>query len=246
MNKIKNVSLLVVSLLLITFFSCENEPLEGFDLDANTTVPNNSNVTPVVGENVAVETSTGDYWPAQVGYVWNYNTVSFGNTESEIMGTTTFGNQNYFEYNNFMGQSGFFVRKEGSNYYVAQDITGTNINGYTLSAPVIVILLLKDNLDVGETFTQDVNYTVSYTPDSGVPAFPDQNVTATYITEMIERDFTYTVGGVDYEDVLHINVQSLYLGNIVATSDYYFAKDIGPIHIDQSAGQGGFLTSYQF
>lgn len=238
----------LLSLALVLFaFNCTNEPLEGFDLDTieGPTIPGNNLVTPVVGENVDVETSTGDYWPTQIGYSWDFDTTFFGSVTSEIVGTTIFDNQNFYEFDNFMGQSNFFVGKEGSNYYVAQNITGTNVNGYTLSAPVIVLLLLKDNLQVGETFTQNITYTISYTPDPGLPPFGDQTVTATYTTEMIERDITYQVGGVDYNDVLHIRLETSALGS-TAVSDYYFAKDIGPIDFSQSTGQNAVLTSYQF
>lgn len=242
-------SIFSIALFAIFFVSCENEPLEGFDFENNIIVDpisNNDSVTPVEGENIEVEASTGDYWPTQVGYVWNFNTTTYGNTISEISGTTVFGDETYFEYDNFMGQDSFYIRKDGSNYYVAQDISGSNVNGYTVAAPVIKVLLLKDNLEVGETYTQNINYTVSYTPDPGYPDFPDQNVNTTYVTEMIERDIAYEVGGVEYQNVIHIELETIFSGNVVATSHYYFSKDIGPINFTQTTGNDAFLTSYEF
>ena len=182
--------------------------------------------------------STGDYWPRAIGNVWNFEDTYYGNVTYNMVSTETIDGNTYYKFDDLFGGESW-LRKSGDSYYTRSIATGLPIPGYDVSTTPIITKILKDSALVGEEWFSDVSYTITYTAtDANFPDIPNIDFSATYAFKMIERDGVRTVEGVDYENVLNVELKLLVAGQVQSTVNYYFAKDIGIIEFvgDQSSG----------
>lgn len=225
---------------VISFQSCENEPLDT-DFFSNIDNDDDGGDDGDGGDGEAGE-STGDYWPRAIGNMWDFDDSFYGDVTYNMITTEQIDGFTYYKFDDLFNQEAW-LRKSGDSYYVRNAVANFPIDGYDVSTTYITIKLLDDSAEVGEEWVSNVSYTVSYTPNvSGLPEIPDINVNTSYSFEMMERDATRMVEGVEYQNVLHVKLTVSSTG-IASTVDYFYAKDIGLIEFigEQSSGK---LLSY--
>ncbi|WP_250432343.1 hypothetical protein [Hanstruepera flava] len=235
MKNFKLTTYFILSFLIFSLNSCENEPLDsGFDIGNGNTQGNTDGDTD--GNTDDDSNSTGDYWPRAIGNTWTYNALSGEEEVYNMIETEMFNGDEYYAYDSFLGLP-TWLRKQGVNYYVRNEVF-YSIPGYDVQSTPFVVNMLKDDAEVGESWSSDINYTISFIATAGSPEIPDTSVSATYSFEMIGRDLSRTVEGNTYENVLHVNLTVSALGQN-ETADYYYAKDVGMI---EYVSNGGSVT----
>jgi len=243
----KKTLLPLLSTIFILFIvSCENEPLEGFDLDEL-----NNIIDPIVTptglgsvSTVQEEASSGDYWPRAINNEWNFNSTFYGPVSYDMISTETIDGIEYYKFDELFGAEAF-LRKSGDVYYTRSNASDFPLQGYEVTTSPIEVALLKDSAEVGDTWTTEVDYLITYTPiDANFPNIPAVPFQATYMFEMMGRDLTRTVEGNEYTEVLHVELTLTVPGNpLTEIVDYYYAKDVGLIEASGSADQST-LTAY--
>ncbi|MCX7550978.1 DUF6252 family protein [Xanthomarina sp. F2636L] len=186
------------------------------------------------------DATESDYWPRAINNSWTYNTMASGEQTYTITGTEIFDSLEYYAFDDLYGAPSW-LRKSGPNYYVRAEMSGS-VPGYQFSATPYTVNMIKDDAIVGETWESNVSYTISYTPEPGQPNIPDTLVDAVYAFEMIGRDLSRTVEGVNYNNVIHIELITTGAG-VEVTTQYYYAKDVGLIEYITDEG-ANTLSSY--
>jgi hypothetical protein len=239
--KIKFIRSLFVIIAIMSFQSCENESLDS-DFTENANDGTDGQGTNNGGTDSDVGESSGDYWPRAIGNIWNFSDTFYGDTTYNMISTETIDDNLYYKFDQLMNQESW-LRKTGDSYYIRAAVQSFPIEGYEVATTYLTIKMLKDSAQIGETWTNNVNYTITYVPiTDGLPEIPAINIDAVYDLEMMGRDLTRTVGDVTFENVLHVEL-NLSSGQVSSAVDYYYAKDVGLIEFvgDQSSGA---LLSY--
>lgn len=174
-----------------------------------------------------------DYWPRAIGNSWTFNTINNEVEAYTIVGTETLDGNEYYTFDDLFDAPSW-LRKNGTDYYVRALFSG-EVGGIAFTSTPFEVKMIKDDAIVGETWQSEVSYTISY--DGGIP---DVDVDATYDFEMIERDISRTVEGVNYTNVIHIETVVNAIGTIV-TVQYYYAKDIGMIEYITDTGTASLM-----
>ncbi len=147
----------------------------------------------------------------------------------------------YYKFDNLLGQESW-LRKTGDSYFIRTAAAGFPIQGYEISTTYITLKMLIDSAEVGEQWSNNVSYTISYTPiTAGLPDIADIDFSATYNFEMMGRDLTRTIEGTEYQNVLHVNLIVVASGQS-SSVDYYYAKDIGLIEFDGEQSSGRLMS----
>lgn len=238
----KYTFVLLLLFSIISFQSCENEPLDsGFSSNVNnqdnTDDNNNDNNNGSDDVDGTGEESTGDYWPRAIGNMWDFNDTYYGEVNYNMIATEEIDGNTYYKFDDLFNQEAW-LRKSGDSYFIRNAISGFPIEGYEVTTTFITIKMLEDTANVGDQWSTNVSYTISYTPiNPAFPEIPNIDFSATYNFEMIGRDLTRTVEDEDYENVLQVRL-SLSASGVSSTVDYFYAKDIGLIEFigDQSSG----------
>ena len=193
--------------------------------------------------------STGDYWPMTINNQWIFSQSGVDQPPMKIIGTEQYNGKTYFTYDNLFGVSTagdefegiIATRKENGVYYYLVAVNIPSVDGSPeISVSPLEIIVLKDFLEVNETWTQNLTQTTTIT---GVPPI----TTAVNITgKVLERDATLEVGSTTFENVIKVEVIQNTQGQ-VNTNYYWFAKDIGVIkyqNIIQGTNTTSELVSY--
>ena len=256
----KRTTLIASLLVLISFslISCEADSIDPVYYINNNNNPGPVNNNPPGGDDDDDDdpvASEGDYWPMAVNNEWDY--VYTGDFEEDpapmkIIGTEVIGGVTYYKINHYFQESGtdeltgeadIHLRKDGGTYYerVSVDIPAADGLPSITVAPYELIVF-KDNLEVGESWTQTVVQTTTY----GMSGFPPVTLTLTYKGTIMQKDLTVTVEGETYTDV----IKEKFVQTVMGT-DYtvyvWFAKNVGPIKsesIDEGLSYQTALTSY--
>lgn len=243
----KKISLLFLALVSITFFSCsdDNEALD--PVLAGQTGNNNgnggNNGTGGSGSFGNGGTSSGDYWPATVGNYWQFEQNGVTQNPMEMIGTNTFNGGTYYKFDAIFG-AGFsttgvvsesWLNKSGGNYIIKIGDINVDLGGITGTVTGYEMLVLKDNVAVGESWSFTVNQTITYT---GIPSVTQ---VIDFEGTILEKDVTETVNGETYNNVIKSTLtQSVAISGVpstTVTNEYWFAKDIGPIkHVSNESG----------
>jgi len=251
MKKLKLLSFLTLSVLLMTTLSCENEPLDpDYNFDADGAVDfgaNNDGSGPPGGE------STGDYWPMAVNNVWNYDYVVDDVAQEdfvmEIDANVNYQGNSVFRYLQFMPNGtatdgtefegldlSTYSRKNGGDYVMTVGDLQLDLGGgmLSLSQTGYSVIMLKDYLNAGATWTSSAQTVTSYTSqDPNIPTLPDVIMNLDYDFTILEKGISVEVNGVTYNDVIKVGSTlssfSPEFPNqiITADSEYYFALDVG-------------------
>ena len=176
--------------------------------------------------------TTGNYWPMAVNNVWNLN--ANGVTQQlKITGTDQFGGTTYYKFYDEGDDASLniqsWITKKGATYYQKIGDLTTVQSGVTINMKSYELPMLRDDLAVNETWsgTKSPKTTYSYNGASGsVP------VTITYTGRIIEKDAAETINGVPYDNIIKMTLMAETNVNgetSTIDSEYWFAKDIGPI-----------------
>lgn len=179
--------------------------------------------------------STNVYVNTNAGSSWNYqqidssgaspNTSNYTVTSSP--NDTTINNRKYHVYSYSYGGSQY-LSNSGSDYYQFDSIPvtgGSNIER----------LYLKDNISVGNTWSQNFNLTI---PDFPLP------VALVVTNKIVEKGISMTVNNIAYSDVIHVSTSLssplIPPSSFTSSIDSYYAPKFGlientsKIHLDYS------------
>lgn len=176
----------------------------------------------------AASVSSGDYWPTSIGNQWVYIQDGTLQDPFAIVSTDVVGGNSYFTFTTPAqpNTATTRIRKSGGNYYIkTEQITHTTPMPGTTTGNEIIIL--KDYLNVGATWTDSFVQTTTYT------SLPPQVLNMTIVNTVEEKNVTATVNGETFNNVIKIKRVMTYSGAStgVTVGYYWFAKDIGPVKI---------------
>lgn len=255
MKKITFLTTILLVFTAFTFVSCEVESIDpALGTDGTNNNGGNTGGGNTGGGNTGGNggTSSGDYWPTAINNIWNYDQDGTA-VNMKIIGTDNINGATYYK---FSPQSGFFegngatdvttwIRKNGGNYIMKMGDLNINAGGLTGTQTGYEMILFKDNIAVNATWTGSYTQTTTYSvlPTSIV-------MTTNYTGKILEKGATVTVNGVTYTNVIKMNLRqvvSVMGANTITESEYWFAKDIGPIRVEMDSEGNTFetaLTSY--
>nr|WP_321228115.1 hypothetical protein [uncultured Psychroserpens sp.] len=238
MKTTKYTFVLLLLFGIFTFQSCENESLDS-DFFSNVNDEDDIDDTNDGNDDTTGtgEESTGDYWPRAIGNMWDFNDTFYGEVNYNMIGTEEIDGNTYYKFDDLFNQEAW-LRKSGDSYFIRNAVGGFPIEGYEVSTTFITVKMLEDTANVGDQWSSNVSYTISYVATNpAFPEIPDIDFSAVYNFQMIGRDLSRTVEGEDYENVLQVRL-SLSASGASSTVDYFYAKDIGLIEFigDQSSG----------
>ncbi len=173
--------------------------------------------------------STGDYWPMAQNNSWIFSQNGVPQAPMLITNTEQINSRTYYAYENFVGVSlggsnftgTVHSRKANGNYYVRNQVTipGTGGNP-TITVSPLEILVLKDFLEVNQTWTQELTQTTTIT---GTPPI---NTPVSIVGKILEKNASLTIGTTTYTNIIKVELVQSTQG-VVNTNYYWFAKDIG-------------------
>ena len=187
--------------LIIIFSACKKD---------NSGLPGNPSA------NVYVNTNAASSWNYQQTDSSGASPTTSNYTVTSSPNDTTINSRKYHVYNYSYGGSQY-LSNSGSDYYQFDSIPvagGSNIER----------LYLKDNISVGNTWSQNFNLTI--------PNFP-LPVSLVVTNKIVEKGISMTVNNIAYSDVIHVST-SLSAPLIPASSltsgiDSYYAPKFGLI-----------------
>jgi len=197
--------------------------------------------------------TTGDYFPLSENNKWWYEnsgavTLMSVGTSLPINGST------YYRVSDSDSQYDIpiLMTKKGATYFHrTEKISIPFDNGVTVVIDEYEMTFFKDDLEVGETWTEKIN--LNYRVYNGGNP---QNVPATITSTgtILERDATVTIGETTYTNVIKMKVaavENINSQNVNIHSEYWLAKDVGIIRESNTASTDNltktrYLTSYEF
>ncbi|KGO78639.1 hypothetical protein [Flavobacterium beibuense] len=255
MKNFRRLSALVLFLSAFSFVSCDSEPVDPVLLD-NVNNPENPGTNPNNPTNPG--TSDGSYWPMAVNNEWVFDIEDEGESTMLLTGTQTIGGNLYYTSStgfvdagtdNFTGESSSGIRHNNGDYSIRVSVDIPDQQGMQITVSPYEYTLLKDYLEPGQSWIEDVQQTTSYQVE-GVTIPPI--VMDIHLESIIqEKGISVDVNGTTYEDVIKVKQTMVYgseLGNLTNVTVYFwFAKNVGPIKSEtQSAGYttSSTLVSY--
>lgn len=247
MNKLKLITTALILICSISFVSCDNEPIDSaIDLtDLNDDGSGNGNGN-------GNGNSTGDYWPTALNNQWTYKRDGVLQAPSKMISINAINGNTYYTFDSFMAQSGQAtispttrVRKNsGDYYYKLDDFNITLGGGLTGVQTGFEMIILKDYLNVGQTWTGNYSQTTTYNN----PIIPTISQNVSFVGTILEKDITITVNGETFPNVIKMRLVQDYdypassgLPDITVTNEYWFAKDVGIVKAINETSQGTFL-----
>lgn len=222
----KLLSLLAIVTVTTFFYSCETESLDSDLLQQE--IDNPTNPT-----NPTNPGASGSYWPYAINNEWEYENAS-DNQTMKIISTETYQGNSYFKVDNLFGAGNnvagsfvFLLRYDNGKYRL--NTRGTLITPPGAIAPY-EYSVLRDDLPAGGTWTETAEQVTTYT---GIPTAI--TMTNTYQGTILEKGVSVTVAGETYPDVIHSKMVSTStmtgfpMPPTVVTTEYWFAKNVGPV-----------------
>lgn len=175
----------------------------------------------------------GDYWPTAIGNEWIYELDGVEQDPVSLISTNVIGGNSYFTFapaTTGPATATQRIRKQNGNYYLKTESISIPANP-PLPASTTTgneIIILKDNIPVGGTWTDSYSQTTTYV---GMGDFV-LDITRTCV--IAEKDITVTVNGVVYNNVIRMTLTQETVSSgmpAVSITNYWFAKDVGPIKI---------------
>lgn len=241
MKKIKFFTAAFFLFAAVSLISCtaDNEPIDpSIDLGGGGNGGGGGGGTP-----------SGDYWPTAINNQWIFNQNGATLDPMKMIGTDNFGGATYYKFapqssgTSVTGVS-TWLNKSAGVYKLKTGDMNLNIGGLTGTQTGYEMILLKDNIAVGQTWTGTYTQTTTY---SGIPAIVQ---TVNYTGTILETGVSATVDGETYSDVIKMNLmqEASMPGSIsITNTEYWFAKNVGPIKITTYSGSGTYnsiLTDY--
>lgn len=234
MKKISTFSMFILTFALI--ISCNIEPL-----DPSIPTDSGSGSENTGGGSGTGGTTSGDYWPTTINNEWTFEQNGVTQSPIKITNSSTIGGALYYEFSpqtgSGAGSSSSSVttrlNKNGGSYNLKTDDFNIDAGGLTGTQTGYTIILLKDNIAVGETWTGSYTQTTTYT---GIPSII---MTTNYTGTILAKNVAATVNGETFSDVIKTNIhqESNFSGSTSSIdTEYWFAKNVGPIKTVTTSG----------
>ncbi len=228
----------IVVFAMVSIVSCDIEPIDpAINLDD---IQDPNNPTNPVDPGV----SSGDYWPRAINNEWFFEQTGTNDITYKMIGTDVFNGQTYYKFAPISvgtaSSDNTWLNKNGASYTFKYGDVTFDAGGLSGSITGFEVLFLKDDLAVNETWSGTFTQTTTYT---GIPPI---NQSTNYVGTILAKDVTETVDGETYNDVIKSKiVQTTSFSGVstVTTTEYWFAKDVGPIRIYTT--QTGNSTTYE-
>ena len=197
-------------------------------------------------------TTSGNYFPMAVNNKWNY-TNGTANTEVNLIGTTTFNNNTYYEMTDTNTDSQIniqvWMNKRGASYYQKSSVSTQTQGSTTIVIDGFEMKMLRDDLQVGETWNGSAKPKVTYSGSSGSGT---TYANISYEGHVTARDVSVTLGGITYTNVIKtemIITETVNSQTVTISGESWFAKDIGLIYDSSTMSTDNitktrYLTSY--
>jgi hypothetical protein len=231
----KKITFAIFALIIAatTLTSCDNEAI---DSAIDLTNPENP-------ENPGGGTASGDYWPTAVNNQWIFSQNGTVQAPMKMIGTDVFSGKTYFKFAPISGSGGqtsatasTWLNKSNGVYTLKTGDLNISAQGLTGMQSGFEYVILKDNIEVGATWTGSYNQTTSFT------GIPPMTQTTTYTGTILEKDATVTVDGETFTDVIKMNItQETVITGIslsIVNTEYWFSKNVGPIRTKIYSGGG--------
>ena len=131
-----------------------------------------------------------------------------------------------------------WITKKGATYYQKIADVNTVQNGVTVNIKGYQMPMFKDDLAVNETWSGTLRPKVTFNYNGNSGSLP---TTVTYTGKIIARDAIEVINGVTYTNVIKMTMNAVTnvdgeINNVF--SEYWFAKDIGPIKEFETINDG--------
>lgn len=192
----------------------------------------------------APQNSTDDYWPTAVDNNWVFS-QNGEQTTMKIIGIDEMNGAKYYKFNQMAGatasldgQASVWIKKNKGDYYIKMGEINIDLSGITGKITGYEFIILKDYLEVNQTWSGNYTHTTSY----NVADFPSIATTVNYTGKILEKGSSLTVNGTTFKDVIKFSfTQSASvsgLANSVTITNYWVAKNVGVIKMETN----GFVS----
>lgn len=196
------------------------------------------------GENTSKEsvgTTTGNYFPMAVENQWTYQIDDSKTGTTQIYGTDKFNGTTYYRLTDEsikkdMGQA--WITKKGATYYQKTGSVNYTEDGSSMKMDGFEIVVLRDDLEVNQTWKGNYNINISMSQNND--EIMNMSMKVAYTGKILERDVTETVNGIEYKNVIKVNIeQTVSMGSesAVTSTVSWYAKDIGLIKSIQTSDE---------
>lgn len=250
----KKINLLLSAFAILFFVACSDvEPIDPALLSKNNSSNNGGNNGGGSGGNTGGggtgggSSSSGDYWPTAINNQWTYEQNGSALSPNIIVGTDVFGGKTYYKFTQSSGSSGTtsgtittWLNKESGVYRLKIDDISINAGGLAGVQTGYEMIMLKDNIPVGATWSGTYTQTTTYT---GIPPIVTN---VNYSGEILAKNVTEVVNGETFPNVIKLKfvLESSMSGSTsIQELEYWYAKDVGPIKTTGS-GNNTILLDY--
>ena len=184
-------------------------------------------------------TSTGNFLPLKVGNSWTYllESQSFVNTQT-ITGTQNINGSTYYQFYDDetagLDLTQFFAKK-GATYLLRVGETNINQDGIALKIGAYELPILKDDFEVGVSYTGNVSPKVTFSANGQNGTIPFD---VSYNGVILSKS-SVTLDGITYPNTIKTRL-TVFINangeNSETTEEYWFAEDIGIIKIITTTG----------
>ena len=197
-------------------------------------------------------TTTGNYFPTAVNNKWNY-TNDVDATEINLIGTTTFGGQTYYEMTDTSADPSIdiqvYMNKRGASYYQKSSPSTQTQGSLFITIEGFEVKMLQDDLEVGDTWSGSSNPKVTYTGSSS----GQTKANIHYEGQITAKNATVMLGGITYTNVIKsqlILTETVNSQTVTISGENWFSKDIGLIYDSTTMSTDNitktrYLTSYE-
>jgi hypothetical protein len=233
----------LTAFFLLALYSCETEPLDPVLAQE---IGNNQGNNPGNGNNSG-PVLPGDYWPRAVNNTWNYNDNGVS-SEVNMQNFETISGQSWIKFSDFFGSSMLgadvqltaWLRRNVNEYIIRQSViipADDEIGFPQITFSPVNVIVLKQQLNEGDTWVQTATQTLT------IAGGTSSSETVTFNGKILSKDQTFSVGGVNYENVIHVRLDQI--SSLGSTStQYWFARDIGLVK-QLSTSEGQVITSWE-
>lgn len=252
----KNIFYLAIMLFMsITFVSCDNvEPLDPALLSSDNGNTGGGNTgggsgggNTGGGNTGGTGSTTADYWPTAINNVWHMERDGVLLDPIKIVGTGTFSGALYYKFapqsgsgTSSSGSATNWLNKSNGVYKLKTDDININAGGMTGTQTGYEYIILKDNLNVGQTWNGTYSQTTTY------PGIATITMNTTYTGTILAKNVTEVVDGVTYNNVIKVRMnQTVSSAGIPPTeviTEAWYAKGVGPIKSTTSSGGVNYIS----
>lgn len=212
-----------------------------------------------LGDCALILPSSGDYWPMAINNSWTYSWQIDGVLQDqylmEISALEDYQGLPSYVYNSFFGSiqgtdgTGlenvdlkYYTRKNNGDYHLLVGEMTAELSGlYQITQSAYDYIILKDYLDVGNTWDYNFDVITSYSPlDASIPELPDVALNYDMNFEILERDVSVTIEDETFSPVIKLgfkqttSIVGFPSSNATVDYIYYFAKDVGIVKVEGS------------